>query len=213
MKITKFGHCCLLIEENGLRILTDPGMFTTAQNELTNLDVILVTHEHGDHFHVTSLKQVLQNNPDAEVITNRSVGALLDKENITYQLINDKETVTIKDILIEAFEAPHALVYQAEPDMLNTGFFIAEKLFYPGDALIQPGKAAEVLACPTAGPWLKLAEALDYAKAIKPKKLFPVHDAVLSEAGQGFTNNWFQSVLKPLGIDVIVPEPEKEFEV
>ncbi|MBI2052837.1 MAG: MBL fold metallo-hydrolase, partial [Candidatus Ryanbacteria bacterium] len=29
MKITKFGHCCLLIKENGVRILTDPGTYST----------------------------------------------------------------------------------------------------------------------------------------------------------------------------------------
>ena len=40
MKITKFGHNCLLIEEGGLRVLTDP------QLELAGLDLerLLLTH-------------------------------------------------------------------------------------------------------------------------------------------------------------------------
>lgn len=50
MKITKFGHCCLLIEENGVRILTDPGTYSTQQSEVKNIDFVLITHEHADHF-------------------------------------------------------------------------------------------------------------------------------------------------------------------
>ena len=38
MNITKLGHCCLLIEEKGLRILTDPGAYSTGQNEIKNID-------------------------------------------------------------------------------------------------------------------------------------------------------------------------------
>ncbi len=30
MKIKKIGHCCLIIETKGVRIMTDPGTFTTA---------------------------------------------------------------------------------------------------------------------------------------------------------------------------------------
>ena len=56
MKITKFGHCCLLIEENGVRILTDPGTYSTQQSEVKNIDFVLITHEHADHFHIDSLK-------------------------------------------------------------------------------------------------------------------------------------------------------------
>ncbi len=46
MNITKIGHCCLLIKEQGLTILTDPGTWTTDQNNLTGIDVVLITHEH-----------------------------------------------------------------------------------------------------------------------------------------------------------------------
>ena len=42
MKITKFGHSCLLIEENGVRILTDPGTYSTQQSEVKNLELLKV---------------------------------------------------------------------------------------------------------------------------------------------------------------------------
>jgi len=64
MKVKKFGHCCLLIEEDGVRTLTDPGGYTDLDvvvRQSRNIDVILITHEHADHIHVPSLKRLLEN--------------------------------------------------------------------------------------------------------------------------------------------------------
>src|SRR3990167_7420555 len=54
MKIKKIGHCCLRIEEQETVILTDPGVFSTLQNEEQGIDIVLITHEHGDHLHIES---------------------------------------------------------------------------------------------------------------------------------------------------------------
>ena len=62
MKITKLGHCCLIVKEGNITILTDPGSYTTDQNTVKGIDIVLITHEHGDHFHVESLKAILKNN-------------------------------------------------------------------------------------------------------------------------------------------------------
>jgi L-ascorbate metabolism protein UlaG (beta-lactamase superfamily) len=37
IKVTKLGHCCLLIETGGLRILTDPGSYSTSQSEVKDI--------------------------------------------------------------------------------------------------------------------------------------------------------------------------------
>ena len=111
MKITKFGHCCLLIEEQALRILTDPGSYSTGQETAKNIDVILITHEHQDHLHIDSLKNVLKNNPQAKVITNKGVAILLDKEKIEYSLVEDTQSITEKNVLIEGFGQKHAVMY------------------------------------------------------------------------------------------------------
>jgi len=178
MKITKFGHCCLLIEENGVRILTDPGSFTTAQDEVKNLDLVLITHEHQDHYHVDSVKKIVANNPQALIITNTAVGKLLDKEGIKYQVVEGTTAATFKDIPIEAFDHKHGVIYEDFGQVQNTGYFINNKLFYPGDALGNPGKKVDILAVPAGGPWLKISEAIDFAKAVKPRVCFPVHDAM-----------------------------------
>ena len=71
MKLTKLGHCCLLIEINGIRFLTDPGNYTTAQNEVKNLHCIVISHEHTDHLHIESLKTGLKYLEDILKIRNK----------------------------------------------------------------------------------------------------------------------------------------------
>jgi len=210
MRITKFGHCCLLIEEQEARILIDPGSYTTQQNQLKDIDVILITHEHPDHFHIDSLKTVLANNPQAKVFTNHGVGALLEKAGITFNLLEGGHSVTEKGILIEAIGTDHAVIYPSLPVAPNTGYRIAERFFYPGDAFTKPNVPVEILALPIAGPWLTLAQALDYALELKPKACFPVHDGILKEPGPVFFLP--PKILEPQGIVFEVLELDQEHE-
>ncbi|MEO6729156.1 MAG: MBL fold metallo-hydrolase [Candidatus Dojkabacteria bacterium] len=208
MKITKFGHCCLLIEENGIRILTDPGSYSTVQNEIKNIDIVLITHEHGDHLHIDSLKTLLQNNPNVKIITNKSVGVLLDKENIQYTIIEDGESSSELGILIEGFGKDHAIVYKTVP-VQNTGYFVDNKFYYPGDSFTNPNKQVEILALPVAGPWMKLSEAIDYALYIKAKVTFPMHDGILKDPtlGSSMTNK----VLTENGLKFEILDLDKEY--
>ncbi len=210
MKITKFGHCCLLIEENGLRILTDPGSYSTGQENVKNIDVILITHEHQDHLHIPSLKMCINNNPKVKIYTNKGVGKLLDIENIKYGLLEDGQTIKIKGISIEGFGHDHAPLYKVTP-CINTGYCIANRLFYPGDALHKPPKKVEILALPVAGPWLKLSEAIEYALDIKPKMAFPVHEGILKQPGT--THRMPPAILEPQGIKFLILEENKETEL
>ncbi|MDO8469413.1 MAG: MBL fold metallo-hydrolase [bacterium] len=210
MKITKFGHCCLLIEEQSLRILTDPGTYSSAQNDVRNLDVVLITHDHPDHLHVESLKAVVANNPGVRIFTNTSVAKLLEKEGIKYELLEHGQSVAVNGVLIEGLGEHHAEMWKAIPRTPNTGYFVANYLFYPGDAFTVPEKPVPVLALPTAGPWMKLLEGIEYAIAVKPKKCFPVHDGILKNIGS--TDRIPAQVLPPLGIEFTSLELGKEYE-
>ncbi|HTH93392.1 MAG TPA: MBL fold metallo-hydrolase [Candidatus Paceibacterota bacterium] len=179
MKIKKIGHCCLIIETKGIRIMTDPGVFSTAQDQEKDIAIVLITHEHADHFHIESVKNVLANNPSAKVVTNTAVGKLLEAEGIAHELLEDGGSVVLNDIVFEGHGEHHAVIYKELGQVQNTGFFIDGTLFYPGDAFVNPQKEVAVLALPCAGPWMKLSEAIDYALFLKPAKAFPVHDAIM----------------------------------
>ncbi len=183
MQITKLGHCCLLIKEKGLTLLTDPGNYTTAQDAVTGIDCIIISHEHTDHLHVDSLKRVLANNPKAQIVTNKAVGAILNKEKIAYTEVGHGQSATTSQITISGWGTKHAPIYKTFEQVENTGYIIGDRLFYPGDAFTLLDRDIEILALPVAGPWTKISDALDYALAVKPKKCIPVHDGNLKSIG------------------------------
>jgi L-ascorbate metabolism protein UlaG (beta-lactamase superfamily) len=200
MRVTKFGHACLLIEEGGAKILIDPGAFSTGQNDAQGVDAILITHEHPDHIVLDSLKEVLKNNPDAIICTNHGVGKLLDAEGISYTLLEDGQETDVKGVSIKGYGVDHACIHDSLPLIRNTGYMIANRLFYPGDALSQDVHA-EILALPVAAPWLKISESVDYAVKVKPRVCFPVHDGMLRPDRTGGTRIVPPKVLAPLGIE------------
>ncbi len=208
MKITKFGHCCLLMEVNGVRILTDPGIASKDYDAVRDLAIVLITHEHPDHFHLDALQVVLKNNPQAKVITNSSVAKLIS--DIQTTVVGDRQSTTEKNILIEGFGIKHGAIYGNFPETENTGYFINNQLFYPGDNFTNPNKPVEILAVPTSGPWLKLSESIDYARLIKPQVCFPVHDGFWTYPA--FMNNAMNKFLEGTGIKYQVLEHAQETE-
>ena len=101
-------------------------------------------------------------------------------------------------------------MHSSIPPIANVGYFIANKLFYPGDALTNPKKPVEVLALPITAPWTKLDEVIDYSLAVKPNICFPVHDGNLKSPGPFYRIP--PTVLEPRGIKFIAPEINKEYE-
>lgn len=210
MRVTKLGHCCLVIDEKNVRVLTDPGAYSTGQENIRGIDIVLITHEHPDHFHIESLKTILRNNPKAKVITNTTVKELLEKERIPATLLVHGERLMEQELHIEALGTEHAMLHSSVPRSENTGYFVGSRLFYPGDALTDPQKPVEILALPVAGPWLTVGDAIDYALKVKPAVCFPVHDGGLKIPGAA--HSLPASILASNGIRFLIPEHDKEME-
>jgi len=201
MRVTKLGHCCLLIETKGKRILTDPGSYTVKEHSnLEYIDFILYTHEHADHYHLDSLKSLLRKNPEVKIYSNSSVGELLNKEGIKHTTLKNGELVFLGEVSLTGIGKDHAIMHSSIPVSENMGFFIDEQLWYPRDSFTNPERAVEILALPVSGPWMKIGEAIDYALLLKPKTAFPVHDGTRWESSHVFP----EKILKENGIDFIV---------
>ena len=204
MKITKFAHSCLLVEVDGVRLLTDLGSWNSVP-DVSELDAVLITHEHQDHFDLDKLKALLAKNPQAVVITHPDVGAKLTEAGIVFTPIEPSGRVEIKGVSIESYGTEHAIIYGDVSPCRNTGYLIAEKLFMPGDAVKDvPPKPVEILALPTGGPWFKVSESVQYAKLVHPNVVFPIHDAMYTDAyARSSVPRWFTTYLTPDGIQFV----------
>ena len=200
MKVTKIGHACFIVEEKGLTALIDPGNYSAVPDQ-TGIDVILITHEHDDHCFLPALQEVLAKNPQAEIITHEAVGKKLDGAGIKWTPIQDGESIDRKGVKIASYGTKHAIIHRELPQFANTGFMIAERLFYPGDALYKPPVPVEILALPTAAPWMRIEEAIDYCRNVKPKIAFPMHDGIMKPEARGFAKILAPKFFEPLGIE------------
>jgi L-ascorbate metabolism protein UlaG (beta-lactamase superfamily) len=201
MKITKFGHACLLVEEGEARILIDPGSYSgtvTAEN----LTAVLITHNHQDHLDIDLLKSILSKNAAVQVITVAEAGQNLDEAGIAFSAIEDGAELIVADVSVRSFGKQHSYIYGETPKCQNTGFMIANRFYYPGDSFHIPNAPVEILALPVAGPWMKLAECIDYAKAVKPKIIIPVHDGFIREDRGASLRRFPLMFLEPEGIEL-----------
>jgi L-ascorbate metabolism protein UlaG (beta-lactamase superfamily) len=83
----------------------------------------------------------------------------------------------------------HAEIYEGLPGCANVGFFLGG-VYHPGDALHVPEVEVETLLVPVSAPWLKLAEVLDFVRAVGPARAFPIHDALFNDVGNAGADRW-----------------------
>ncbi len=177
MKISKYIHSCLLIEDQGKTILVDPGKYTDREHalnlkEIDKLDFLLITHKHGDHMYVPFIKEIIHTFPTVTVISNQSVQDLLRQENIS--------VTTEGNAYIKLDTLKHESSFdKGTPE--NTIFTLFERLIHPGDN-ISYQNAAEIMALPVdCGMWGKVTIAVKRLADLRPKYILPIHDYRLKD--------------------------------
>lgn len=183
MKITKYEHACFTVEENGQVLVVDPGAYTTDFTAPTGVVAVIITHEHTDHMDQAHLQTIVDTNPDVVIISHSDITSQLG--GFKSMNVVPGEGVKVGNFTLEFYGGKHATIYPELPAVANVGVMIGGRLYYPGDSFALPGREVEVLALPVSAPWMKLSEAIDFAKAVNPKMIFPTHDAVLSDFGKG----------------------------
>jgi hypothetical protein len=76
---------------------------------------------------------------------------------------------------------------------------VNDALYYPGDSYTQPEYQVELLAMPASGPWLRISDVIDYVRAVKAKRVFPTHNALLNNNGHALQNARIKEVTESNG--------------
>ena len=186
MRITRFGHSCVLVEDGNGRVLLDPGVFSSGFEDLRGLTGVLITHQHPDHLDPERVTRLLEANPEAQLVTDE--GSQLD---VPQTVVHAGDTLDL-GLSVSVHGSEHAVIHADIPRVPNVGYLVGGRFFTPGDALTVPEADVEVLGLPTDAPWLKLSESVELLRAIKPKRAFPVHDGVLAPAAAGIWYGHFE---------------------
>lgn len=210
MKITKLTHACLIIEEDQKQLLIDPGVFTKDIPELENLSGIVITHVHPDHINDIWIKELQETQPSVPIYTIQQVADAFP--DIKFEVIDQEQAISVDSFSIDFWPNDHAIIHPNLPRFKNLSVMVNNDLFYPGDSFYVPNKPVQTLACPASAPWLKISEVIDYIQAIKANRVFPTHDAILSEVGNGIHHRLMKSACENAHSDWIYAIPGEQIE-
>jgi L-ascorbate metabolism protein UlaG (beta-lactamase superfamily) len=203
----------VLLDTGSARLLFDPGVFSAGFESLRDLDAILITHQHFDHLDVERLPALVAASPRAALVVDPGSVEETTKLGLAADVVRAGDTRTLGGAEVAVVGGEHAIIHASVPMPPNTGYVVDGGAFYhPGDSLFVPEREVDVLGLPTAAPWLKTGEAVDFLRAVAPRVAVPIHQDLLNDTGQQLTYGWF-SRMAPDGCAVNVLTPREPTEV
>jgi L-ascorbate metabolism protein UlaG (beta-lactamase superfamily) len=207
--VTSWGHACVRFEKDGARLVLDPGGFSSL-SVLDDADAVLITHEHADHVDAAAVVAAQGRRPELAVrapepVVRQLVDAGAPAERTHAVAAGD--TFSAAGFGVRVVGEWHALIHQAIPRVANVAYLIDGTAFHPGDSFTEPpaGTAVGLLLTPVSAPWMKLAEAVDYVAAVRPRLVVPIHDAILSDAGKGICDRVMGNLVPDVAYRRLLP--------
>jgi L-ascorbate metabolism protein UlaG (beta-lactamase superfamily) len=201
MRLVKFGHACVRLEDTDTTVVIDPGALTDAAAAL-GADAVLITHEHFDHFEPATLKAAAAANPELTIWAPESVTAQLsDIEELAGKVHTaaQGDVLRIGGLEVHVYGQWHAPTH-LDP-VRNVGYRIGGRVYHPGDSFTVPEDPVDTLLLPTTGPWLKSIEILDFAEAVGARQGISIHDGIVNEVGLKVVDNILSATSKRTGVN------------
>ena len=182
LTITFIGHATLMFSCGGKTIHVDPWSKLADYSKLPKADIVLITHDHFDHFDRDALKQAT--NEQSIVILTHGC----KQEGATGIVMNNGDVKSIGAITIEAVPAYNIINKRSDgqpfhPKGAGNGYIIAfgdKKVYVAGDTEHTPEmkklRGIDIAFLPMNLPYTMTTEmAAEAAKALMPKILYPYH--------------------------------------
>jgi L-ascorbate metabolism protein UlaG (beta-lactamase superfamily) len=189
MRITKFTHACVRLDDGDRALLVDPGVWSSAE-VYDGIDEVLVTHEHADHIDLEALTVLAGRNSALQV---HAPVEMLDQLVVLGGLVRPVrpgEAFVAGGFDVAVVGGRHADIYDGLPGCANVGYVVDGSVYHPGDSYFVPDVDVDTLLVPTSGPWWKLTEAIDFVRAVAPTRAISIHDALLNDLAAGVIDRW-----------------------
>jgi len=182
LEITFIGHGTLMFAFGGKVIHVDPVGRSADYSKMPKADIILITHEHGDHFDPNAI-QMLRTDKTVLVLTETCAQRVQGGT-----VMKNGDVKTIEGLKIEAVPAYNLVHMRSEgnpfhPKGAGNGYVITfgdKRVYVAGDTENVPEmkalKGIDVAFLPMNLPYTMTPEMVaDAAKAFRPKILYPYH--------------------------------------
>lgn len=186
MRLTKLGHACVRLDKDGAVLVIDPGAFS-GDDALAGADAVLVTHEHFDHVVPDQMRAALTANPDLRLWAPAGVAGQFAEFGDRARAVAHGDDFTAAGFTVHVYGEHHAVIHPDIPTIANVGFLVDGEVYHPGDSYTVPEDPAGTLLVPISGPWFSNREMIDFARAVAPKRMYAIHDALLSPIGVNVT--------------------------
>jgi L-ascorbate metabolism protein UlaG (beta-lactamase superfamily) len=211
MKLTKYGHACLVLEEQGKKLIIDPGEFTPDLGDINTIIAVVVTHVHGDHLSNEHLARIFVANPNVKIFTTMEAAKVINDSRALAVKTGSEQTVG--PFTLRFYGELHNVIHPEWPQNQNIAVLINDAVYYPGDSFTIPDRKVVTLAVPVGAPWLKMGEAIDFVKAVAPQQFFRTHDGLWNENGLATTDRWLAMASEKFGPKYNALNPGDSLEV
>lgn len=213
--IKYIGHATVLVEMNGMRILTDPvlrrrlGLLrhcrtAIAPADYDNIDAVLISHVHLDHLDIPSLRLVKKG---TQIVVPLGAGELLRRRGFRdIAEMNIGDSINIGSITVRSTYAHHGgrrYPFGTKADSMGYIIYGSHSIYFAGDTDLFPEMAdlwddLDVALIPIWGwgPTLSKGHLNPYSAAealrlLSPRFAIPIHWGTLRPLGMGWMNPRF----------------------
>jgi gluconolactonase len=176
------GHGTLLFTFDGKVIHVDPVGREADYSKMPRADLILITHEHGDHLDADAIKTIRKE--DTQIVLTKTCASMVSGGIV----MQDGDVQTVLGIKIEAVPAYNIVNMRSSgnpfhPKGRGNGYVITfgdKRVYVAGDTENTPEmkqlRNIDIAFLPMNLPYTMTPEMVaDAAKAFKPKILYPYH--------------------------------------
>jgi L-ascorbate metabolism protein UlaG (beta-lactamase superfamily) len=189
MRLTKYTHSCVRLDDGNRALVIDPGVFSESATALDGAQAVLITHEHADHLDGPALLGAARSNAALHIWAPAAVVPTLAELGDRVTAVGADESFEAAGFGIRTFGGLHALIHPLVGALVaNVGYLVNDAVYHPGDSFMIPRTPVETLLVPVHAPWSKIGEVLDFVAAIRARRAFQIHDALLNDRGSGLVD-------------------------